>query len=243
MLQSKITFPIVPTTGTTVGPYTYQYDPIQVPTGVHWNGNSGTVMEIHEVRFQWDFVNQYNTNPAAEIQEFGFESGGIFNAQPSTQVVGPQQAEICWTAGLRQGKKKVASNNKFPNEASESSYIAISQKGTYVVLGRPTVADRFAFSAQNFEKDLVWNYRDGVGNGLRIASDSITLHLRVDWQDTLNAANNSNKVIEPPGVADAALAQTPPMYVHVWVLYKFREVDIYEFQRLSQDSKELSTPL
>lgn len=242
MLQTRRTLQILPTTGDTVGPYTYQYEPVQLSTGVQWNGHTGTVMEIHEVRFQWDFVNQYVTNPAAAIQEFGFESGGAFNPQPTTQAVGPQQAIICWTAGLRQGARKQARNNRYPNEVSDNSYIAVSQKGTYAVLGRPTVNDRFNFGVQNFEKDTIWNFRDGVGNGLRIGSDSLTLHLRVDWQDTINSANTANKVIQPAGPTEAADAANPPMYVHLWVTYKYREVDMYEFQRLAADSKELGIP-
>lgn len=234
MLQSKHTINLIPNQGDTFGPYAYRYNTMSIQTGARWNGSTGTVMEILSVRFVWDFGNQYVTSPGSNPAEFGFQSGGRTNT-PTTAALGPQQAELVWSAGIRMADKSTSTTNtaKWPDERFDPAWLATSKKGTYVFFSRQTNAERFFFTAMMFEHDTLWNYNDGLGNGLRVNSEHLTLHSRVDWKDTISDADVANKVLEPPDASDVLSDACPPQYIHVYITYKYREVDVYEWQRLT----------
>lgn len=244
MLQSKYTLLLLPSSYDTFGPYSYRYEPITIPTGARWNGATGSVMELLSVRFVWDFNNQFVTNPGAGIAKFGYQTGGQMNRpDPEGTAVGPQQAEMTFSAGLRQADKSPLTTNtaRWPDERLDAAWLAVTKKGTLIVFSRSTTTERFVFNTQHFERDTLWNYNDGLGNGLRVNSEHLTLHTRVDWKDTISFANDSNKILEPPNSTEAQGIDCPPQYIHVYLTYKYREVDVYEWQRLTATHHAVDT--
>lgn len=215
--------------------------PTSMPTNNMWKGTHGTVMEIHEVKFIFDFSGVYPTPPNvynSDKCQFGYWTGGYFQRAPAQTPADPAgtllECELTHTCMLRM--ESPSGTTKFPDEQGPH-VIARGYRTTHCVGVQSPTSDTsvYPFQINCMEDGMSWNFRDGVGNGLRVAGNELTLHWRMTDPYNRATIQASNRILRPP-FSNAAVnpLKAPPMKLYCHILYKWRDVDMYEWTRLAE---------
>lgn len=208
--------------------------PASFPTNNEWKGTHGTVMEIHELHFKWDILQPPTATNTAGIfcQPHGFKQNNITNTNVTVIQGCVKHEGMLRTAASR-------TTNRWPIQERDGNAIAMCSKEFWYALRGVVTGDTGAPPTITVnEEGMVWNFRDGVGNGYRAGGNQLSLHWRVVFNDALSLKTDTTRILYPPTANDVTAGEVPDMYLRCFILFKWRDVDIHEWTRLHMENRD-----
>lgn len=211
------------------------FPPVSFQTHNEWKGTHGTVMEIHEIVFRWD-IN--GTVPASQ-------NDGIFNLPHGLKQMNlePSATNMIQGTVKHEGMLRTAAvrqTNKWPFQERDGNAIAMCSREFWwtsrsflnTAEGAPDMS-----IAMN-DEGMVWNFRDGVGNGLRVGGNYLGLHWRVLFNDNWTLKTATSRPLYPCTNLDVTNGRVPDQFLRCFILFKWRDVDIHEWTRMHMENRD-----